>query len=117
MLDDQFTEMDRIAESWIGSDLSRWEWYERLRSRRSKFITQAEKETVQFNEDMEQLRRSLMEIDAALGTGFLDENNHITMMGWLFLFALTSLYIAVGYAIVHGFVMAFMGYVHTTSFP
>lgn len=116
-LQQELAEMDRVAESWIGTDLSRWEWYERLRSRRSKMLSMVEKNEAQLDEDMEQLRRTLMELDAVLGTKFLNEDSNISPTGWGVLFTVLALYVGVGYTIVQGIVFAITTLMPGSSFP
>lgn len=110
---DEMDEMDRLAESWIGTNLSRWEWYERLQSRRTKLSQQMEDDSKRFDEDLNQMRRLMMEIDEMLGTGLLDTNSNISATGWLFLTLITGVYIGIGYTIVHvlvGVVMSLMAF-------
>lgn len=116
-LQQELAEMDRVAESWIGTDLSRWEWYERLRSRRTKMLALVEKNEAQLDEDMEQLRRTFMELDAALGTKLLKDDSNISPTGWGVLFTVLALYVGIGYSIVQGIVFAVTSLMTSSTFP
>lgn len=118
-VNEQLAELDTIAEAWIGSDISRWEWYERFRSRRTKMMATAHRKSAKMDEDLDHLLNSLMEIDGVLGTKLLNDDTSISPMGWTFLFALMLVYVCVGYALVHVSVDAFYTFMSTngSSFP
>lgn len=108
--------MDRLAEGWIGTDLARWEWYERLRSRRTKMMSMIQKNEARLDEDMEQLRRTLMELDAVLGTKMLDDESNVSPAGWLTLSAILAVYIGIGYTMVQTLVYVMSALMPSSNF-
>lgn len=102
--DETFNEMDQIAEEWIGADLCRWEWYERMKSRRNKLRVAIDKREKDIDKDLEELRRTFMEVDAVFGTKMLDDNSEVTFAGWSVIAFSMALYIVVGYSLFEFFV-------------
>lgn len=109
-------EVDNFAEQWIRSDLARWEWYERFKARRQKLSQTVEKNDAQLEEDLEQMRRSFMEIDAIFGTSMLDHESNISPVGWSVVVAIMALYVSIGYGVVH-YLVYFVSAVLPASFP
>ncbi|CAN8071408.1 unnamed protein product [Agarophyton chilense] len=95
-----FTELDAMAEQWIGADLSRWEWYERLKSRRQKMMVESKKTDKDMDDSYERLRDTFMEFDALFGTKFLDNETRISPVGWTIVGLIMGLYVFIGYAAV-----------------
>lgn len=114
---EQLAELDTIAEAWIGSDIGRWEWYERFRGRRTKMLRQAAANTARLDDDVHQVLASLMELDATLGTKLLADDGAVSPTGWTFLFAVALIYVSVAYAVVHAAVFALYALSHPVNFP
>ena len=99
-LDDSvLTELDQMAEEWIGADISRWEWYERMKARRQRLLRSVINEQSEFDKEVEQLHRALMEFDAVFGTKMLSEDSKITPFAWFTMFFVMGLYVVLGYTI------------------
>lgn len=95
-----FDEMDELAEEWIGANLGRWEWYERVKSRREKLWSQLRKQEDEVEREYDQLKKTLMDIDVVFGTKLTDGDATISPMGWGIIVCTMLLYIALGYAFV-----------------
>lgn len=110
-------ELDEAAEQWIGSDLTKWEWYERLKSRRERMTVKMTENESRMEEELQELRRTMLEVDELFGTGMIDSEANISPFGWGSLVTIMILYVGVGYALVNTIVHAVMAYLHSTSFP
>lgn len=97
--DPMLTELDQIAEEWIGADISRWEWYERMKARRQRLLTSVTHQQSEFDKEVEQLHRALMEFDAVFGTSMLSEDSKISPLAWFTMFFIMGLYVVLGYTI------------------
>ncbi|PXF48673.1 hypothetical protein BWQ96_01525 [Gracilariopsis chorda] len=95
-----FDELDTLAEQWIGADLNRWEWYERMKARRGKMMTESRKTDEEMDEGYENLRQTFMEFDAVFGTKMLDDETRISPVGWSIVVITMLLYVLLGYAVV-----------------
>jgi len=115
MDDESIQEMDELAEEWIGADLSRWEWYERMKSRRQRLLNVIEEREETLDKEFEELRRTFMEIDAVFGTKMLGKDSDVTATGWSVVALIMVLYVGLGYALFE-FLVRFMTSV-TPSFP
>lgn len=92
--------LDDFAEDWIGTDIARWEWYERMKARRSRMLKSVRKSEETLDKELGELRKSLMDMETVFGTGFLDEDsNEISALGWTTVALCFALYVAVGYAL------------------
>lgn len=80
-------EMDELAETWIGSDISRWEWHERLKSRRDIFKTTMVENEVNLEEEWQEVRHAFLVLDDMFDTSFLEEDSSISPMDWGLLIA------------------------------
>lgn len=109
--------MDQLAAQWIGTDLARWEWYERLKSRRDKMDTMLAESEARFDADVEDLRTTLMELDDVLGTNMTDEKSEITPAGWASVVLLMLAYLGIGYAIIQAVWHVVIILMRTNSFP
>lgn len=98
---DDIVELDHLAEEWIGSDLARWEWYERLKSRRARLLAAAARNETRLNEEFDTLRRTLMDFDSVFGTTLLDGQSNVSPTGWGVLVTIMMLYVGLGYAALH----------------
>lgn len=90
-------EIDTLAEEWIGANLSRWEWYERVKAKRERMLKAGRENEEKFDNELQELKRTFMEIDALLGTGMLDERSEISPAGWSTVVIITLLYVSVGF--------------------
>lgn len=90
-------EIDELAEEWIGADLARWEWYERVKARRQRMISASRKNEEKIDEELQELKRTFMEIDALFGTKMLDEESEISPSGWSTVAVITLLYVCAGF--------------------
>lgn len=91
------TDIDDLAEEWIGADLARWEWYERVKARRERMLKTGRENEEKFGEELQELKRTFMEIDALFGTGMLDERSEISPSGWSTVAIITLLYVCAGF--------------------
>lgn len=92
-----FSELDELAEEWIGANLARWEWYEHMKSRRQKMLCVVRKREQELSHEFEELRRTFMEFDALFGTSMLDERSGISPAGWGTVALVMLGYVAFGY--------------------
>lgn len=90
-------EIDELAEEWIGADLARWEWYERVKARREKMLQAGRVNEEKFGQELQELKRTFMEIDALFGTGMLNERSEISASGWGTVTLITLLYVCAGF--------------------
>lgn len=102
-----FDELDTLAEQWIGADLNRWEWYERMKARREKMMTESRKTDEEMDEGYENLRQTFMEFDAIFGTKLLDNETRISPYGWSLVVFIMFLYVFLGYVAVELLVRLF----------
>ena len=99
---EQDAEIDRMAEEWIGSDLARWEWYERLKSRRAKMTRNLVRQEDNLDSEVRKLHRTLLEFDSVFGTELMEgSGTKVSPAGWTLLVAVMMMYVGVGYAAVH----------------
>lgn len=105
----RLAELDEIAEEWIGTNLARWEWYERVKARRRKLMAMARERDREFDEELEELKRAFMEIDAVFGTAMLDEDRKVTVAGWSVVGFVFLGYVVLGYWVFEWVVGALMG--------
>ncbi|OSX75550.1 hypothetical protein BU14_0231s0003 [Porphyra umbilicalis] len=59
--------LDAAAAEWIGSDLTRWAWYEGLRSRRDEALGRANREAAAAEVEVSRLAEALEELQAVVG--------------------------------------------------
>lgn len=89
-------EIDQLAEQWIGSNLARWEWYEHVKARRERMLRASKEKDEKFDEELQELKRTFMEIDAVFGTNMI-ENNKVSAAGWSTVVIIMLLYVILGY--------------------
>lgn len=89
-------EIDHLAEQWIGSDLGRWEWYERVKARRDRMLLVQKESDEKLGAELQELKRTFMEIDAVFGTNMM-KNNEVSAAGWSTVVLVMLLYIVIGY--------------------
>lgn len=76
-------ELDAFAEEWIGCNISRWEWYERMKHRRQRMLDDVRKREAALNREMDELKNALMDLDTLMGLGFISgTDSKITPAGW-----------------------------------
>lgn len=108
-------ELDMLAEQWVGSDLRRWEWYERVKGRRDRLL-QVQKETNdQMDEELQDMRGALQDFDDLFGTETIKDNN-VTASGWVLLGFVFMLYGFIGYWAFQ-LVSSFISTLTPPSFP
>lgn len=90
-------EIDKLAEEWIGANVSRWEWYERVKAKRKRMLKAGRENEEKFDNELQELKRTFMEIDALFGTGMLDESSEISAAGWSTVVIITLLYVCIGF--------------------
>lgn len=105
----RLADLDKIAEEWIGSNLARWEWYERMKARRRKLMALAKERESELDSDLEELKRLFMEFDALIGTSMLDEEMRVTAAGWSVVGVVCLGYVVVGYWLFEWVVHTVMG--------
>lgn len=94
--DEDMNEVDAMAEQWIGSNLGRWEWYERLKARRKKLEEREKRGEEAVDREMQELIRAFREIDAVMGTRFINETGKVTIVGWSIVVMIFVAYVALG---------------------
>lgn len=81
--DENLAEFDRIAQEWIGSDISRWHWYENMKSRRQRLQKMVKSQEESLQHDLKDLRSALTDLDSTFDVGLLDQQSgKITPAGW-----------------------------------
>lgn len=98
------SEMDIFAEQWIGTDISRWEWYERYKNRQEKIDKINVENKRRLDEEMTLLKNTLMELEDAFGARLLDEKSNVSPLGWGIIALIMSSYIAFSYVVIHALV-------------
>lgn len=102
--------LDALAEEWIGGSIARWEWYERLKARRERLRARTAARRAEVDGQMGELRGVLMQVDALLGVGLVDEKaERVTVAGWAAVAVVGLANLVVAYAcleLANGAVMA-----------
>lgn len=101
-------ETELFVEQWIGTSISRWEWYERFKCRQQRITAATLDKQRRFDEDMVSLKQSLMELQDVFGPGLVDDQSNISPLGWGITACIMSTAVAFGYATVHAVVDAIM---------
>lgn len=105
--DGEYAELDAMADAWIRGDVSRWEWYERMKSRRKSLLNVVRQREVELDEDFEELRQTFMEFDQVFGTHMIDESSRVSNVGWAVVACIVLGYVVVGYVVVDFLVGSF----------
>lgn len=111
------SEIDMFAEQWIGSNISRWEWYERYKSRQQKIDQVNLDNKRRLDEEMRLLKNTLMELEDAFCVGLLDEKSNVSPLGWGLIACIMSSYIACSYLVIHALVSGMLQLSSSYNFP
>lgn len=111
------SEIDMFAEQWIGSNISRWEWYERYKNRQQKIDQVNVENKRRLDEEMRLLKNTLMELEDAFGTGLLDEESNVSPLGWGLIACVISTYITLSFVAIHAIVSAMLQVSSSSGFP
>jgi len=77
-------EIDRLAEEWIGQDLSRWYTYRKFQALRDKLLKQEEEEELDTQRDYEELYANLLIFGKMIGFPLVnEETGKINLYGYL----------------------------------
>lgn len=102
----QLDDVEILEQRWIGSNISRWETYERIKQNRQQLEDIASENQQRFAEDMMLLKQNLRNLEGSLGPGLLDDQSNISLLGWSVIMLIVSPYILIGYSIVRALVNA-----------
>lgn len=82
-LDDALAELDARADEWIGSNWQRLVWYESMKAKRLKLQKVAKDQEALLEEEMNDLRAVLVDLDTLVNVGFIDDaTGEISPAGW-----------------------------------
>ncbi|GJD07608.1 hypothetical protein Gasu2_19590 [Galdieria sulphuraria] len=77
-------EMDRLAEEWIGQDLSRWYTYRKFQALRNKLLKQEEEEELDTQREYEELYANLLMFGKVIGFPLVnEETGKINLYGYM----------------------------------
>ncbi|GJQ12784.1 hypothetical protein GpartN1_g4575.t1 [Galdieria partita] len=77
-------EMDRLAEEWIGQDLSRWYTYRKFQALRNKLLKQEEEDELDTQREYEELYANLLIFGKMIGFPLVDEDTgKINLYGYM----------------------------------
>lgn len=85
----ELASIDRLAAEWIGSSIPRWVWYERIKSRRHRLRVHVKNQEREATSQIDQLRTVLLTLDALLEFGLVENNDRISIFGWMLVLAVS----------------------------
>eukprot|EP00166_Cyanidium_caldarium_P005410 ctg_653.g281 len=80
--DPEFAELDLYARAWIGDSFSRWHWWEAQKAHRRESLRRLREQQQLANETLDELRRSLQQLQSVTGISLVGDDGSITAWGW-----------------------------------
>lgn len=106
----EIASIDRLASSWIGTSISRWEWYEGLKSRRARLKKRVQRQERELDSQFEELKHVLLTLDALFGIGLVEkDSDRISIAGWALVLSVSFANFVFAYAVFELFSNIFFG--------
>ncbi len=106
----EIASIDRLASGWIGTSISRWEWYEGLKSRREILKKRVKRQERELDSEFTELKHVLMTLDALLGIGLVEKDtDRISISGWALVLGVSVGNFIVAYVLFELFSNIFFG--------
>lgn len=98
----ELAELDLMAKDWVDEDTEKWEWYQQQRQMILDMMNSIKESDELAEEQINDLKRTLGEIQEIFNIECVDKDSNITAAGWVFVVFSFVIPIWIGYTLFEG---------------